>query len=218
MRKGKFEKKAQRRFFSSKFVALMLACVLLIGGVVNGTIAWLTAKDNTPVVNKFTTSTIGVELKEHTYDAAEDELTSTVTDEGVSNYKMIPGWTIPKDPQAWITSGSEAAYLFVKVEESTNFDTFMTYKIADGWTLVPGQTDVYYRVVDAGKSAAQMDDAYAFGILEDNKVTVNGTVTKEMMTDGFTQPTLTFTAYAHQLYQNEDFEEFDVKTAWENLD
>lgn len=230
MRKGKFEKKAQRRSFGSKSVALIMACVLLIGGVVSGTVAWLTAQDVVPVVNTFSNSTIGVELKEHTYDATTDELTTTVTDEGVNNYKMIPGWTIPKDPRAWITSGSEAAYLFVEVEESENFDTFMTYAIADGWTLlntstvgkdidtVQNDTYVIYREVAAGNSAANMDDEYAFDILQDDKVTVSGEVTKEMMTDDFTQPTLTFTAYAHQLYQNEDLEKFDVTTAWGNLD
>ena len=230
MRKGKFEKKGQCRSFSAKSVALMLACVLLIGGVVGGTVAWLTDKDD-PVVNTFSISTIGVELKEHTYDATTDKLTTTVTDAGVSNYKMIPGWTIPKDPQAWITSGSEAAYLFVEIKESENFDSFMTYAIADGWTLLNNTTtvgnnidtatnDTYviYRKVAAGNSAANMDEEYAFNILYDDKVAVRGEVTKEMMTaEGFTQPTLTFTAYVHQLYMNEKKDEFVVGTAWSNL-
>ena len=229
MRKGRFEKKAQRRSFSSKSVALLLACVLLMGGIVGGTVAWLTAKD-TPVVNKFSASTIGVELKEHTYDAATDKLTTTVTDEGVSNYKMIPGWTIPKDPQAWITSGSEAAYLFVEVKESANFDTFMTYVIANGWTLLNttdvgagintdvNDTYVIYREVAAGNSAANMDDEYAFDILLNDEITVSDEVTKEMMTtDDFTEPTLTFTAYAHQLYLDENGTKFRAENAWSNL-
>ena len=38
MRNGRFEKKAQRRSFSSKAVVLVLACVLLIGCVVGGTV------------------------------------------------------------------------------------------------------------------------------------------------------------------------------------
>ena len=106
-----------------KKIALLMACVMAFGIAVGGTLAWLTAQD-TPVVNTFSTSTIGVELEE----------TPDVT------YKMIPGWDIVKDPKAWITENSEAAYLFVEVKESKNFDTFMTYAIADGWTLLDTTT------------------------------------------------------------------------------
>lgn len=234
MRKGRFEKKAQRRSFSGKAVALMMACFLLLGGVVGGTVAWLTAQD-APVVNKFSPSTIGVELKEHTYDATKDALTTNTTDSGVENYKMIPGWRIPKDPEAWITEDSEAAYLFVKIEETDNFDTFMTYAIADGWKLlddteaasintVENDTYVIYREVDAGATATAMDQPNAFQILKNDQITVIGEgVTAEMMTaDRFTKPTLTFTAYAHQLYNGTvgadgEMQKFGATTAWNNL-
>ena len=234
MKRGKYEAPyVPKRHSSKKALAMLLSLVLVIGCVVGGTVAWLTAQDD-PVVNKFSPSTIGVELKEHTYDDEKDELTTAVTDKGVSNYKMIPGWTIPKDPEAWITENSEAAYLFVEIKESENFDTFMTYAIADGWTLLnsdPAQTGenivtddstadtfVIYREVAAGNSAANMGETYAFAILKDNKVTVKGEeVTKEMMTAAdFVEPTLTFTAYAHQLYKSSGVE-FDVATAWGNV-
>lgn len=234
MKRGKYEApRAPKHRNSKKGLAALLSLVLVIGCVVGGTLAWLTAQD-TPVLNKFSPSTIGVDLKEHTYDPVADKLTITVTDDGVDNYKMIPGWTIPKDPQAWITSGSEAAYLFVEIKESANFDTFMTYAIADGWTLLnsnPAQegsgivtddsvedTFVIYREVAAGNSAATMGDTNAFAILKDNKVTVKGeTVTKEMLSAAdFTEPTLTFTAYAHQLYKTNG-QEFDASDAWNNL-
>ena len=175
-------------------IALMLALVLVIGCAIGGTVAWLTAKTDA-VVNAFSTSDIGVQLKETT-----------------TNYQMIPGWDIKKDPKAWITEGSEDAYLFVKVEKSANFNTFMEeIVIADGWTKL--SEGVYYREV----SNTQMGEANAFPILKDNKVTVKGDVTKEMMTaEGFTQPTLTFTAYAHQLYKN-NTEKFTPAEAWANI-
>lgn len=202
MSKGRFEKKGHRRSFSAKSVALMMACVLLVGCFVGGTVAWLTAQ--TPEVeNTFSTSNIGVQLTESNND-----------------YKMVPGWDIAKDPKAWVTEGSEAAFLFVKVEKSANFDTFMTCAIAEGWTELESAADadanykVYYREVE---TAEQMGAANAFPILKDNKVTVNGDVTKEMMTAvDFTEPTLTFTAYAHQLYSKADVK-FDAATAWNNL-
>ena len=214
MKRGKYETPyVAKRRSAKKALAVLLSLVLVIGCVAGGTLAWLTAQD-TPVVNTFSTSTIGVELEE----------TTTV-------YKMIPGWDIAKDPKAWITDGSEAAYLFVEVKESTNFDTFMTYAIADGWTLLNSDsaevgsdivtdntTDDTYVIYREVTAADQMGEDSAFAILAENKVTVSGEVTKEMMSAAdFIEPTLTFTAYAHQLYQNEDHEKFDVATAWGNL-
>ena len=227
MKRGKYEApRAPKRHSSKKGLAMLLSLVLVIGCVVGGTVAWLTAQD-TPVVNKFSPSTIGVELKEHTYNATEDILTTTVTDEGVTNYKMIPGWTIPKDPEAWITENSEAAYLFVEIKESENFDDFMTYAIADGWILQDGteaanintvDKDIYviYREVAAGATATAMGQANAFQILVNDQVAVLDTVKKEDMPVAGSEPTLTFTAYAHQLYKSSGVE-FDVATAWGNV-
>lgn len=234
MKRGKYEApRAPKRQSSKKALAMLLSLVLVIGCVVGGTVAWLTAQDD-PVVNKFSPSTIGVELKEHTYDAATDKLTTDVTDDGVSNYKMVPGWTIPKDPEAWITENSEDAYLFVEIKESTNFDDFMTYAIADGWTLLTGVEDfgqimtdgkidtaandtyVIYREVAAGATATTMGDANAFQILENDQVAVLDTVKKEDMPVAGAEPTLTFTAYAHQLYKANG-QKFDASDAWNNL-
>ena len=217
-----------------KIMAMLLAVLLIVTATVAGTVAWLTAQD-TPVTNTFNASTIGVDLKEHTYDATTDKLTSTVTDEGVSNYTMIPGWTIPKDPEAWITEHSVDAYLFVKVEETENFDDYMTYAIADGWTLLTGviglgdamtdgkintvtnDTYVIYREVAAGDVASAMDQANAFQILAEDKLVVIDTVDKDLMTAaGTNKPSLTFTAYAHQLYRSSGVE-FDATVAWKNL-
>ena len=227
MKRGKYEApRAPKRHSSKKGLAMLLSLVLVIGCVVGGTLAWLTAQD-TPVVNKFSPSTIGVELKEHTYNATEDILTTTVTDEGVTNYKMIPGWTIPKDPEAWITENSEAAYLFVEIKESENFDDFMTYAIAHGWKLLDGteaasintvDKDIYviYREVAAGATATAMDQDNAFQILAKDQVAVLDTVKKEDMPVAGAEPTLTFTAYAHQLYKANG-QKFDASDAWNNL-
>ena len=177
-----------------KGLALVLALTLLIVCVVAGTLAWLTAKSDV-VTNTFTTSDIKVELKETTG----------------TEYKMIPGYTITKDPKATVLSGSEKCYLFVKLEKSTNFDTYLKYDIADGWNALEGVNGVYYRVVD---------DTNEFGtpysVLKDDQVTVKGEVTKEMMeTAEQNKPTLTITAYASQLYKNAT-ETFTAREAWDN--
>ena len=87
--------------------------------------------------------------------------------------------------------GSEACWLFVKVDESANLDDFITYEMADGWTEL--EAGVYYREVPA--AAADV----TFPVLKGSQVAVRGTVTKEMLTaESFTSPTLSFTAYAVQ--------------------
>lgn len=150
-------------------VALVLCCAI------GGTLAWLTDKTG-PVTNTFTVGDINIDLAETT-----------------SDYKMVPGNTIAKDPKVTVEAGSEACWLFVKVTKSGNFDQFLTYEMADGWTQYEGTTDVWYRTVPASNANQE------FEVLKDSKVTVKGTVTKEMMTSSdFTNPTLTFKAAAVQ--------------------
>ena len=175
-----------------KSLALVLALAMIVVCVVGGTLAWLTA--TTPEVkNTFTTSDIDITLAETT---------------GTS-YQMIPGYTIAKDPKVTVMANSEKCYLFVKVDKSANFDTFMTYDMADGWTALDDVSGVYYRVVDA--SATNQE----FGVLKNDKVTVSGDVTKAML-NGLTeatQPTLTFTAYACQ-YNSSNGTHFEAADAW----
>ena len=175
-------------------VALLLAIAIVVVGVVAGTVAWLT--DKTPsVTNTFTTSNINIELKETK-----------------NHFQMIPGWDIEKDPKVTVKADSEACYLFVKLEKSDNFDTFMTYTVAEGWTALPGNNGVYYREVSKATADASFD------VLAGNKVTVKDTVTKEMM-GSLTQdtyPTLTVTAYASQLNKN-NTQKFSAAEAWANI-
>lgn len=177
-----------------KSLALLLAIALVVVGAVAGTVAWLT--DKTPsVTNTFTTSDINIELKETK-----------------NNFQMIPGWNIEKDPKVTVKAGSEACYLFVKLEKSENFNQYMTYDMAKGWTELQGYAGVYYREV----AAATADTT--FEVLKDNQVTVKGTVTKEQMNalTADTYPTLTVTAYASQLYKN-NTEKFTAAEAWDNI-
>lgn len=184
-----------------KGLALVLALTLLVVGVVAGTLAWLTAKSDT-VTNTFTTSDITVKLEE----------TKGTSATGGKEFKMIPGYTISKDPTATVLPGSEECYLFVKLDKSTNFDDYMTYKMADGWEPVSGETNVYFRKV----LTDNIDKPYS--VLKNNQVTVKGEVTKAMM-DGLTTetlPKLTVTAYASQLHKN-DTEDFTPAEAWANV-
>lgn len=193
MKDGKYSKR--RRGVSSKALALTLAVMLVIGCAVGGTLAWLTDKTDA-VQNTFTTSDVDIKLEETTGDF----------------YKMVPGNTISKDPKVTVLANSEKAYVFVKVETSTNFDTYMTYTMADGWTALEGVAGVYYREVGASETDQ------AFDVIKDNKVSVKGEVTKAQM-DALTEttyPTLTVTAYACQ-YAKDNNTAFTPAEAWNNV-
>lgn len=174
---------ANRRGVSSKTFVVMLALVLALGCAVGGTIAWLT-KTTDPVTNTFTYGNIDITL-------TETERT----------YKIVPGQKIDKDPKVTVVGGSEACWLFVKVEEKDwpVFDGVRkaNYTIANGWTeltsAASGNTKVYYREV-ANTAADQV-----FQVLANDEVTVSNTLTKgEIETVKDKTPTLTFTAYAVQ--------------------
>lgn len=190
MKRGKYSKSVAR-----KPIALLLALTMILGVAIGGTLAWLT--DSTDAVtNTFTTSDINI----------------TLTESENLDLQMVPGHTITKDPKVTVEGGSEAAWLFVKVEESDNFGDFMTYDIADGWTEL--QAGVYYREVDASANDQE------FEVIEGNTVTVLGTVTKGMMEDIIDgtedEPTLVFTAYAIQL-KNGNESNFTAAEAWAEI-
>ena len=164
-----------------KALFIMLSAALIVCATVAGTLAWLTDKTE-PVVNTFTVGDINITLTE------SDNL----------DLKMVPGKDISKDPKVTVKAGSEACWLFVKVEKSGNFDSFMTFEIANGWTELTEGSGVYYRNV-GDKSADGATDEL-FPVISGNKVTVKNTVTKADL-NGLTEatyPTLTFTAYAVQ--------------------
>lgn len=171
----------KKRGFSTKAFVLVLALVLALGCVIGGTIAWLTAKTDS-VVNTFTVGDISITL------------TETGAENNANSYKMVPGCTIDKDPVVTVEAGSEDCWLFVKIEEANDLDSFISYTVDSGWTALPGQTGVYYREVGATTTDTE------FAVLTGNQVTVKDDVTKEKM-EALTPaayPTLTFTAYAVQ--------------------
>ena len=160
-----------------KKLTVSLAVLALVACMAAGaTLAWLTAKTSS-VTNTFTYGDINIELKETTGES----------------YKMVPGNKIAKDPKVTVKANSEACWLFVKVEKSDNFDKFMTYGIASGWTALDGVDGVYYREVTSSTTDTE------YYVLSGNLVTVKDSVTKEDFAGlKGTMPTLTFTAYACQ--------------------
>lgn len=177
-----------------KSIALVMMAVLLVAASVMGTLAYLTSKDS--VTNTFTVGKVKITLDEakvNEYGEA-DTPASRVKE---NTYKLIPGHAYTKDPTVHFAAGSEASYLFVKVENGiTAIEA--DKKIADqitvnGWTALDSVTGVYYQKVDANTGAAAIDYPVfgTFKLTDDakveNYVTANVTVTAyAIQADGFT--------------------------------
>lgn len=174
-----------------KTLITILVTVLLCGCVFGTTFAWLMDKTTT-ITNTFTYGNVDIDLAESTN----------------LDLKMMPGKTITKDPKVTVIGGSEACWLFVKIDKSANYGNFLAdYAVAEGWTALPDHAGVYYRSV----SASTADQA--FPVLAGNSVKVLDTVTQKQFDDikngSDTAPTLAFTAYA---VQSEGVA--DAATAW----
>ena len=190
---GKHCKKSVK--LGGKKLAVMLASLaLVLCTVIGGTLAWLVT-ETAPVVNTFTYGDINITLQETDTNKDGDN------DPNTNTYPMVPSHTITKDPKVTFMANSEDAWLFVNLEKTANFDDFMTYEIADGWTKLDNVDGVYYREVSKAEQDAE------FTVIKDNTVTVKGEVTKEMLNaldSGANKnyPKLTVTAYAVQRDNN----------------
>lgn len=139
------------------------------------TYAWLVAKTE-PLENVFTVGDINITLT---------EITPNVN-------KLLPGTNIANDPKVTVVADSEDCWLFIKIVKSTEFDDFMEFAIAQGWTPLESVSDVYYRQV--GSSAENQE----FNVLDGDTVTVKSSITKQTVDAMSEIPRLTFTAFAVQ--------------------
>ena len=183
-----------------KTLTMILAFALVFALGVGGTLAWLTDKTE-EVTNVFTSSDINVTLTEANPTVKND-------------IKMVPGLEIAKNPKAKVEAGSEPCWLFVKVEYNAEANEFLTWSVDTAWgtAIETGEGyAVYAKKID---TAEKMNVEYS--ILTGDKVTVKTGITKADMTENFTEPELTFTAYASQLMNNTT--EFTAAQAWANID
>lgn len=157
----------------SKAVVLTLCAVLLVVASVMGTMAYLTSKDT--VTNTFTVGNVKLTLDETKVDVyGEKDLDSagseasgeSVAKVQANTYNLVPGHTYKKDPTVHVEKGSEACYVFVKVEnglanfEATSNSTIATQITTNGWAQLTDEkgkdvAGVYYKSVS--KSTTDQD-------------------------------------------------------------
>ena len=172
----------------SALVAIVAACIILSLST-GATVAYLASRTST-LEYIFTYGNVSI----------------TLAESAATQYLILPGSDIPKDPTVTVRAGSEDCWLFFKAEKTSDFDRYMTYTPAEGWTALPGETGVYYRRVDATA------EDLSFPLMEGNKVTVRDTLTEEELRAVSVLPKLTFTAYAIQQEQI-----VSPETAWAYL-
>lgn len=174
-----------------KTLITILVTVLVCGSVFGTTLAFLMDKTDT-ITNTFTYGNINITLTE------SDDL----------DLKMIPGQAVEKDPKVTVIGGSEACWLFVKINKSANYSEFFdAYDVAENWTALEGVDGVYYRKVAYSTSDQE------FPVLLNDQVMVKNSVFKAQF-DAIKDktapaPTLALTAYA---VQSEGVA--DAATAW----
>lgn len=190
---------------SKKTLVILLAVTMMLAGAAGGTIAYLHSGAQ-EVKNTFTFGDISITLQETDTGLDGDD------DINTNQYQMNIGEAIAKDPTATVLAGSVDCWLYVKVDESENFADFMEYAIADGWTLLNGEDNIYWRYVP---SAAEDQ---SFQVLADDTVYMKESVTLAdlaTLTED-TYPTLTFVAGAVQ-YDAENAAISTAEAAWQTI-
>lgn len=168
-----------------KVLLLVLCLVLVVSATVMGTMAYLTDQ-TAEVKNTFTVGKVDIDL----YETKDGQPVMA------NEYQLIPGATYAKDPTVEVKADSEDCYLFVKFQENGNASTYINYTsnltAENGWTQVPGETNVWYREVK------KADTIKSWKLLADDKITINAeTVTNNSMNTA-KNAELVYTAYACQ--------------------
>ena len=178
-----------------KTLTIIISIILVCGCIVGGTIAWLVDQKN--LSNTFTVGNINITLDETLLDVNNT----------VNSYKIVPGNEYAKDTKVTVIGNSEDCWLFIKVTADTNVANLGIYQIAEGWTQLDGESNVWYRKVDTNTSNQE------FKIFLNDKFSISSEITKAQI-DAIGSGTLSLeiTAYAIQ-YENLT----SVGTAWNEL-
>lgn len=181
----------------TKSIILVPACIVLISFVVGGTIAWLRSGTNL-LVSDFSYGDIKISIVE-----------GNTNEDNSINYEILPGTQIIKDTVIVVEEKSEDNWLYIKIEQTDNFNDYMTYLVDDGWKKLEGYEDVYYREVN------KLNEKQEFNVIKDKVINVRKDLTKkdfDLLTDE-NYPTLSISAYAIQ--RNEKMDEIDTaEEAW----
>lgn len=183
----------------TKTRSILTVCLALalVATAVLGTIAYMTA-----TASKENTFTVGSFNKPTDPDHPDQTLDSYLIEPSwVENSKLVPGYSVAKDPKVGIGTGSEEAYIYVYVDNKTLTDAnkkLVTFTLNEGWTAVADHAV-------AGDGA----NTYVSGLFKYNTKLTGGNWTSNVFTkvdvsananttDFAANPQMTVYAYIHQ--------------------
>lgn len=175
-----------------KILVACLCVALAVLTVAGTTLAYLTSQDT--VTNTFTVGKVKITLDEakvNDMGVVDPAATSRVKE---NTYKLMPGHTYAKDPTVHVEAGSEACYVYVKVENGLGnaedgTTTIANQISANGWTALNGVANVYYKEVAASNTVTNLLVFEKFAMAD----TVDATALNEL-----SGKTIVVTAYAVQ--------------------
>ena len=196
----------------NKALLLALCAVSLVTASVLGTMAYLT--DNKKVTNTFTVGSVAITMDETDVNLAGQKDGDVRVQQ--NTYKLLPGHVYTKDPQIHVDPTSEDCYLFVKVEngiaaiESKDADKSVAAQmVANGWTEVEGQTNVYVKM--NGNALQIVKGGETVNVFE--TLTIDGATVDKTKLEQYKNATITVTAYA---VQKDGFEGKSAADIWKD--
>lgn len=142
----------------TKTLALLFCAVLIAAVSVFTTVAFL--KDSDSVKNTFTVGKVAITLDEAKVDGYGRAVDGASRVKG-NSYKLIPGHEYKKDPTVHFAAGSEASYLFVRVDDGIAQieagTTIAAQILANGWTKLADVDGVYWKQVQANTGTTAVD-------------------------------------------------------------
>lgn len=122
-----------------KALLMVLAAALIVVASIGGTLAWLTSNDS--MTNTFTVGDLNIDLTETNW---------------VTNAKIVPGVSIPKNPVVTVGTGSESADVYMSVTVPASLqNSQITFDVDPDW------------IWDAAKGCYKYDSAVAAGASTD---------------------------------------------------
>lgn len=176
----------------TKALMLVLCAVLLVTASVLGTMAYLTSTDQ--VVNTFTVGKVAITLDEAQVKEDGTPVAGAARVTG-NAYHLLPGHTYTKDPTVHVQANSENSFIFVKVENGIEkyegSPTIAEQIAANGWTLLNGVENVYYKTYT---KSAEITNLPVFG----NFTIANHADAADSWNNFSAETKVTVTAYAVQ--------------------
>ncbi len=139
----------------------VLAMVLVAVVSVTGTLAYLTANDGKAVNTFQFANGIKVDLWEPQPEAVANEKIEGNQETGWNYTNLVPGQKVNKAP-TFKVEATVPTYVFARVTNNASNVTIDDMP-ANGWQLVPGESNVYFKAADATQELGALFNTVTIG-------------------------------------------------------